>query len=170
MLLPEATCTGITTDYWDCSQRCSSVMVTMCAVSLTEWLRGLSSTLSHDKYSTNNKMTCVIMELARMYSMSFNVDHSYYYCDVRILSRKVRCVTFFLLFFSIHVWSSPFFFSLSLLLLVVTQIRGNVAGSSPPPRYDACVALLTRQDFISAFFPRRLASILYSVNSHVDHS
>ena len=57
-------------------------------------------------------------------------------------------------FFRPHVLSSPFF---SLSLLVVSQILGHIAGSSPPPHYGSCLAFLSREDF-SPFFPRRLAS------------
>ena len=42
-------------------------------------------------------------------------------------------VFFYWLFFSSNVLSSPFFFSLpSLICIVVTQIRGHIAGSFPP--------------------------------------
>ena len=73
----------------------------------------------------------------------------------------VRCtvlycaVLFFLLVFSSHLLSSAFY---SLSLLVVTQIRGHIAGSSPPlPTTVRALHFLSREDF-SSFFPRRLAS------------
>ena len=48
----------------------------------------------------------------------------------------------------------PSFYSLS--LLVVTQTRGHVAGSSPPPlHYGTCLAFWSREDS-TPFFPRRL--------------
>ena len=51
-------------------------------------------------------------------------------------------------YFSSHLFSSPF---CSLSLLVVTQIRGHIAGSSfPPTLYDSCLACLSRDDFRSA--------------------
>ena len=39
--------------------------------------------------------------------------------------------SFLFSFFPSHIFSSPFFY-LSLLLIVVTQIRGHIAGSSTP--------------------------------------
>ena len=49
--------------------------------------------------------------------------------------------------------------SFSLSLLVVTQIRGHTAGSSPflPTTYGSCLASFIARRF-SSFFPRRLAS------------
>ena len=48
------------------------------------------------------------------------------------------------------------------VLMVVTQIRGHIACSSPPARYSSCLAFLSRQDF-SSFFPGRLtANCAYS--------
>ena len=58
----------------------------------------------------------------------------------------------FFSFFSSHLLSSPFF---SPSRLVVTQIRGHLAGSSPP---SPLLAFLSREDFNPFFFPRRLAS------------
>ena len=53
-----------------------------------------------------------------------------------------------------HLLSSPF---CSLSLLVVTQIRGHIAGSSSPlPATVRALHFLSREDF-SSFFPRRLA-------------
>ena len=58
---------------------------------------------------------------------------------------------FFLLFFPSHLLSSPFY---SLSLLVVTQIRGDMAGSSPPlPTTVRSLAFLSRQDFV---YPRKI--------------
>ena len=52
-------------------------------------------------------------------------------------------------FFPSRLPSSPFY---SLSLLVVTQIRGHIAGSSPPPtHYGSCLAFLSREDFSSFF-------------------
>ena len=59
-------------------------------------------------------------------------------------------------FFSIPFMSSPFFSLVS--LRVVTQFRGNTAGSSPPSSIRFVLyVFLSRQDF-SPFFPRRLES------------
>ena len=44
------------------------------------------------------------------------------------------------------------------LLIVVTQIRGHIAGSSPIPTTVRALHFLSREDF-SSFFPRRLASM-----------
>ena len=59
-------------------------------------------------------------------------------------------------FFPSHLLSAPFY---SLSLLVVTQIRGHIAGSlSPPlPHYGLSLTLFSREYF-SCFCPRRLAS------------
>ena len=43
-----------------------------------------------------------------------------------------------------------------LSLLVVTQIRGHIAGSSPPPTTVHALHFFSREDFSSSF-PRRLA-------------
>ena len=57
-------------------------------------------------------------------------------------------------FFWSHLLFSPFFS----LLLVLSQIRGHIADSSPPsPLSGTCLALLSREDF-SPFLPHRLAS------------
>ena len=68
------------------------------------------------------------------------------------------CRSWFVFFFCFpsRLLSSPF---CPLSLLVVTQIRGHTAGSSPPlpTHYGSCLAFLSREDF-SSFFPRRLAS------------
>ena len=53
---------------------------------------------------------------------TFNYLHLY-------LEITATCTFSFLFFFPSHLLSSPFF---SLSLLVVTQIRGHIAGSSPP--------------------------------------
>ena len=60
---------------------------------------------------------------------------------------------FFSFFFSSHLLSSPFF---SLSLLVVKQIRGHIAGPSPPspPRFVPGIFNARKVQF----FPRRLAS------------
>ena len=72
-----------------------------------------------------------------------------------IKSPRGRPVAFFSFFFPSPLLSSPFY---SLSLLVVTQIRGHMAGSSPPlPHYGSCLSFLSREDF-SSFFRRRLAS------------
>ena len=42
-----------------------------------------------------------------------------------------ECIPTFFSFFPSHLLSSPFY-SLSLLLIVLAQIRGHIAGSSPP--------------------------------------
>ena len=55
--------------------------------------------------------------------------------------------------FSSFLLSIPFIFS----LLVVTQVRGHIAGSSPLPTTVRALHLLLREDF-SSFFPRRIAS------------
>ena len=65
-------------------------------------------------------------------------------------------VTFFCVRVPSHLLSSPFY---SLSLVVETQIRGHVAGSSSP--YPllvqfSCLAFLSREDF-NSLFPRRLA-------------
>ena len=61
---------------------------------------------------------------------------------------------FFFLFFPSHLLSSHFCLSSS---IVVTQIRGHKAGSSPPSPLRYVPSLLSREEFI-AFFPRRLES------------
>ena len=69
---------------------------------------------------------------------------------------------FLLFFFFFFNFFDPIYYLrpsiLSLLLIVVTQIRGHVAGSSPPlypPRFVPCI--LSRED-LSSFSPRRVAS------------
>ena len=61
-------------------------------------------------------------------------------------------VTLFFSFSPSHLLSSPFF---SLSLLVVTQIRGHIAGSffSSPPHYGSCLAILSREDVIHLVLP-----------------
>ena len=61
-------------------------------------------------------------------------------------------------FFSSHLLSSPFFFSLP-----PTRSCNSDPGShnrlfSPPPHYGSCLAFLSRDYFFSSSFPRRLAS------------
>ena len=50
-----------------------------------------------------------------------------------------------------------------LSLLVVTQIRGHIAGSTPPPtHYGSCpLAYLSREDLISFFHRGRASNCLY---------
>ena len=48
-----------------------------------------------------------------------------------------------------HLLSSPFFFSLRLLLIAVTQIRGQIARSSPPSPLRFVPCFLSREDFSS---------------------
>ena len=51
-----------------------------------------------------------------------------------------------------------------LSLLVVTQIRGHIAGSSPPLRTTVrALHFLSREDF-SSFFPRRLAGVEFCLS------
>ena len=72
-----------------------------------------------------------------------------------LVAQKRQYFFSFLFFFPSHLLSSPFY---HLSLLVVTQIRGHVAGSSPPvPTTVRALHLLSREDF-SSFLPRRLAS------------
>ena len=55
------------------------------------------------------------------------------------------CHPVFFFYFPCHLLSSPF---CSLSLLVVTQIRGHMAGSSPPPtHYGACLAFFIARRF-----------------------
>ena len=75
----------------------------------------------------------------------------------------VRTYSFLFPFFHPIGYLRPSFFSL--LLIVVTQIRGHIAGSSSPS--TLWPAFLSREDF-SSFFPRRLA--LNCVLTHARHS
>ena len=70
-------------------------------------------------------------------------------------------ILFSLLFFSFvsHLLSSPFF---SFPLLVMTQIRGHIAGSfrspRPAPHYGSCFEILGRQKTSALSFPHGLTS------------
>ena len=69
---------------------------------------------------------------------------------------------FFFVFFSLHGVINTFapLFPLSLLFVVVTQIRGHTIYARlflPPPHYGSCLAFLLRDDF-SFFFPGQPAS------------
>ena len=75
-----------------------------------------------------------------------------------VLTCKLRRTTPYVLvlFFFFH---PIYYLRPSILsLLVATQIRGHIAGSSPPlPTTVRTLRLFSREDF-SSFFPRRLAS------------
>ena len=60
-----------------------------------------------------------------------------------------------------HLLSSPFFFSLP-PVIVVTQIRGHIAGSSPPTRYGSCLAFLSREDFSSSLVDLRRTALTHA--------
>ena len=67
----------------------------------------------------------------------------------------IYCLIISSFLFQSYLLSSPFCF---LSLLVVTQIRGHIAGSFPPlPTTVRALHFLSREDF-SSFFPRRLGS------------
>ena len=92
----------------------------------------------------SNFWACLIVGVYKLYS------RVYHTCSVGYVQN-------IFLFVPSQVLSSPFC-SLSLLLIVVTQIRGHIAGPSPPPtHYASCPAFLSREAF-SSFFPRRLES------------
>ena len=64
-------------------------------------------------------------------------------------------ILYLVLFFSHPIYSFRPSFYLS--LLIVTQIRGQVAALfSPPPRYGSCLEFLSREDLSSLVNSRRL--------------
>ena len=103
----------------------------------------------------------ILWDITRYYEILWDIMG--YYEILRDIMRYYEILTtcnnsgdkktgrFFFLLFSI-----PFAI---LSLLVVTQIRGHIAGSSSPPtHYGSCLAFLSREDFSSSCFARRLAS------------
>ena len=60
---------------------------------------------------------------------ALTIRHNLVICGHKIGRRNSIVLEFFFFFSPSHLLSSPFY---SLSLLVVTQIRGHIAGSSPP--------------------------------------
>ena len=126
-------------------------------------LRGCTWCIHHDLYVSCRRLHRVLTSCKYRYGMS--AEGVLTKCRYRFL--------FFVFLFCLVLFCFVLFcfpshlqqycicrtvLSLLLLIIVVTQIRGRIAGSFPPPtHYGSCIAFLSREDF-SSFFPRRLAS------------
>ena len=89
-------------------------------------------------------------------------------CPVNFACHEKTCQVFFVfcflffvfVFVFIFYFPPPFFylrlFFFSLSLLVVTQIRGHIEGSSSPLSTTARALSFLSREYFSSFFPRRL--------------
>ena len=103
--------------------------------------------------------------LCRMYgTFSFRTQCAMLTYVMAAAAGAVRCTYHFFIF----IFSHPIHYlrtSSSLSFPLVTQIRGHIAGSSPPFPLRYVPSFLSREDF-SLFFPRRLASNCVSMEGY----
>ena len=88
------------------------------------------------------------------------VDIQHTRCSL-ILHPPNREIQGLFIFFIITFFAHPIYYLRPsvLSLLVITQIRGHIAGSLPPrPHNGSCLAFLSRAENFSSFCPRRLAA------------
>ena len=142
--------------------------VTMC--SITAWSSTLTThthaTRQEDQgqKSTISQLIIVFVVTGSNNGFPWYVRRPWGSLSIQVAARffvKARLCTFFSLLFFLLFFSIPFILSspfCSLSLPVVTQIRGHIAGSSPPlPTTVRALHFLSQENF-SCFFPRRLAS------------